>query len=1090
MIRAPVTAATLLTIFLVGGPDSGSHAASSAPAASPASGPVTSAKRPPTFGVPRPAGLDTAAVWDTLAALEQDRRWTASESVATVLANRLANASRPDSLDLSRAWLYVANGLVKQRRYGDGRAFDAFDRAVGVRERHTRAPDRLVMWAHLVAASAYEDADQHNRALREGRRALQLLEQPGARDSVYLSQAHLAMGQIFDDIGDGDSAGVHFETALALRVGLDGPDGLLVAPIMASYGLMLANQGEFDPGRDRLTRALAITEEHPEAGTELMEGVLGRLSTVEDRVGDIEQSLDYAERAYVLSRRRLGEDGVVPLRLRAMQAFRLQEFGDMAGSAALLDSVVPALAAALGNANANAINTRLSYANALVVTGDTTAAGAELAKARAGLAAQADPPKYDNNRVFCLQVAGDLEHARGHHAAARESLEVAIAIEWQRRGHTGGRRGILYRHWYDTVTGSGERADLPRAARDIDRLTDSTSIRATSVWEPMVAARAAAEGRVGWRDSAWTHALEAESISRQDLQYQLQVLPDRRALQLAGVLGTPCDLLVALQRPGRSDDLAIAWDRVVRWRGLVRHEIARRRVPIGATGDTAIAGTYARWITAQRRLAQLVVSGAAHPHDPESAALYESARRDAETAESRYVRMTRNTIPAADSVTLDEVLGRVGAGETLVGFALGSIGPGTETLGAFVASGPGGHPRWVALGPATDRAREVRDWLRALSTPPADAHDAASEEGRCRRLGEVVRERIWDPIRRAAPGTRVWDLVPEASTTGIPWLALPVASRAYLADSAAVIRVLDAERDLLPAPAPAPFHGHGLLAVGGPNFDLGEAAPDTAAPTLFALRARQWPCSGSAPLSLPPLPAARAEAEGIARDWHDVSGPARLMVGDEADEARVKANASGHAVIHIATHGIVVEDTCSTISAQGTRGIGAVTAATSGTSFRRSGPRPVGSGPPASPWLGRQVWLALAGANRPPTASGDENEGLLTAEEIVTLDLRGTDWVVLSACHSGAAPAWAREGVLGMQRAFHLAGARAVIASRWGVGDESTREWMSALYAARDRGETASAAVQSACRTVLAARRSSRRPTHPFYWAAFGASGE
>ncbi|HUK61882.1 MAG TPA: CHAT domain-containing protein, partial [Dongiaceae bacterium] len=99
-------------------------------------------------------------------------------------------------------------------------------------------------------------------------------------------------------------------------------------------------------------------------------------------------------------------------------------------------------------------------------------------------------------------------------------------------------------------------------------------------------------------------------------------------------------------------------------------------------------------------------------------------------------------------------------------------------------------------------------------------------------------------------------------------------------------------------------------------------------------------------------------------------------------------------------------------------------------------------------------------------------------------------WVVLSACHSGAAPAWAREGVLGMQRAFHLAGARAVIASRWGVGDESTREWMTALYVARDRGDPAGAAVQSACRTVLAARRRSHRPTHPFYWAAFAASGE
>jgi CHAT domain-containing protein len=50
---------------------------------------------------------------------------------------------------------------------------------------------------------------------------------------------------------------------------------------------------------------------------------------------------------------------------------------------------------------------------------------------------------------------------------------------------------------------------------------------------------------------------------------------------------------------------------------------------------------------------------------------------------------------------------------------------------------------------------------------------------------------------------------------------------------------------------------------------------------------------------------------------------------------------------------------------------------------------------------------------------------------------------------------------------------------------------MEALYAARARGLTSgAAALESASRSVLAARRKSGRSTHPFYWAAFGASGE
>ena len=146
---------------------------------------------------------------------------------------------------------------------------------------------------------------------------------------------------------------------------------------------------------------------------------------------------------------------------------------------------------------------------------------------------------------------------------------------------------------------------------------------------------------------------------------------------------------------------------------------------------------------------------------------------------------------------------------------------------------------------------------------------------------------------------------------------------------------------------------------------------------------------------------------------------------------------------------------------------------------------------PPSPWLGRRVWLALAGANHAQEAGDSDNDGLLTADEVVTLELTGTDWVVLSACHSGLAPSWSGEGALGMRRAFLLAGARSVIASQWALDDEATVDWMRTLYEVRARGESsAAAAVQATCRRVLAARRRDREPTHPFYWAAFTASGE
>jgi CHAT domain-containing protein/tetratricopeptide (TPR) repeat protein len=1058
----------------------------------------SSARLSPMLRVPRPRADSGAAVWDTLERLEVHQRWAASESTAVVHVRRLEAAPQPDSLELSCTLLYVANGRIKRRLYGDGKAFDALERAIAIRERNVRGPDPLQIWAHVVAGTTFSDADEPSRGVRHGEMAVRMLEASAPIDSASLAQAHLGLALCLAQLGQDEEAKHQFESALTLREAMDGPYGAMLAPMLGEYGFFLAQNNDFDQGRAMLLRAQAIGERAPRYGSQLLEGILSRRSGVEDRLGDVAEALDLAERACELTKRRLGKASVEALRAENIVSNRLQELGDYEGSAALLQDVVPGLAAGTGTSSGSALNVRLALINAWVQIGDTASVAQGLAVARAALARQ--PELVTANKVYYLQLAADLEHARGHDAVARDTLRVAIQSEWQRRGKTGGKRAILYTHWMKTLRGPGDREPLDEAARDIARLTDSTFVRRTSTWEPLVAARAAAEARVGLHDLAWAHALEAEQLAREGLGYTLQSLPDDHALHLAHHLGEPCDMLVALAEPQRPDDLATAWERIVLWRGVVGHEIARRRLPAEAGADTALAAAHDRWIAAQRRLAQLVVSGAAHPDDPETGELFQSARRDVDGAEHRYEQMASATVSPEDSVSLTRVLARLGPSQALIAFATGSIGPGTETLGAFVATGGERTPRWIAAGPSIEIEGAVRDWVRHLGTPPADAADAARDEATCRRLGDRVRARVWDPIASAVGPSRDLFIVPEGATTEIPWLALPAPKGRYLAEGAYVIHVIDSERDLLPERSV--LKGSGILAVGAPDFDLGgspastlasAAPPARPASMMVASRAQQWPCGGTEPLSLPGLPASRAEVEDIAREWPAADGMPRVLTGSAADEASVKREAPGHVVLHIATHGIVVEDTCG-VAAAGSRGVGGVTEVGAAKPRARAPKTPnanvTGATRKESPWSDRQVWLALAGANRPPSNTADENEGLLTAEEIVTLDLRGTDWVVLSACHSGLATAWGREGVLGMRRAFRLAGARAVIASQWSIGDESTREWMASLYAVRTRGLAAGAAVGDACRAVLAQRRHHGRSTHPFYWAAFTASGE
>jgi CHAT domain-containing protein len=97
---------------------------------------------------------------------------------------------------------------------------------------------------------------------------------------------------------------------------------------------------------------------------------------------------------------------------------------------------------------------------------------------------------------------------------------------------------------------------------------------------------------------------------------------------------------------------------------------------------------------------------------------------------------------------------------------------------------------------------------------------------------------------------------------------------------------------------------------------------------------------------------------------------------------------------------------------------------------------------------------------------------------------------VLSACETGVGKVQAGEGVLGLRRAFEVAGAGTLIMSLWSVEDESAREWMKNLYAARLGGSSTAEAVRAASLKVIEARRRAGRSTHPAFWGAFVAAGD
>jgi tetratricopeptide (TPR) repeat protein len=119
--------------------------------------------------------------------------------------------------------------------------------------------------------------------------------------------------------------------------------------------------------------------------------------------------------------------------------------------------------------------------------------------------------------------------------------------------------------------------------------------------------------------------------------------------------------------------------------------------------------------------------------------------------------------------------------------------------------------------------------------------------------------------------------------------------------------------------------------------------------------------------------------------------------------------------------------------------------------------------------------LALAG--------GPGESGFVTPADLAALRLRA-DLVVLSACRTAGGRIVAGEGVRGLTAPLLAAGARAIVASQWAIGDRRTVRLVHDLYRALADGRPAADALREAELASL------RRGAPAREWAAFTLTGD
>ena len=127
--------------------------------------------------------------------------------------------------------------------------------------------------------------------------------------------------------------------------------------------------------------------------------------------------------------------------------------------------------------------------------------------------------------------------------------------------------------------------------------------------------------------------------------------------------------------------------------------------------------------------------------------------------------------------------------------------------------------------------------------------------------------------------------------------------------------------------------------------------------------------------------------------------------------------------------------------------------------------------------------LILAGADfYRKNKNKDINGGIFTGYEASLLNLKNTELVVLSACHTASGEYFASQGVVGLQRGFLYAGTQNLIMSLWPVDDSFASFFMEKFYF---YWIMKNHSIQASFRKTQLDMLKSNNYSDPLFWGAF-----
>lgn len=348
--------------------------------------------------------------------------------------------------------------------------------------------------------------------------------------------------------------------------------------------------------------------------------------------------------------------------------------------------------------------------------------------------------------------------------------------------------------------------------------------------------------------------------------------------------------------------------------------------------------------------------------------------------------------------------------------------------------------------------------------------DDLADEDEIIEIGQITYDLVWLPIEEAVGDLEYVYLVPDGVLNILPFNALMNADEEYLIQTTD-IHILTSGRDLLPNQYQLADGEYVILAGPDYNSDKVVSAEELAVASARRSSALKLGIRGAGGglrgLNFAPLPGAEKEGRIITDRVEANEEASDVYFGEQAQEQVLAGIDEAPEILHMATHGFFLEadDTLRKRLLKLQRGAELQVPPPGDNPLLRAG-------------------LAFAGINSNAQFLGDidtVNDGVLTALEVLGLDLSGTRLVVLSACETGLGEIHEGEGVYGLRRSFQEAGVAEVISSLWEVSDDGTQALMTDFYDRVLQGTPARVALRETQLDMI----DSPEWGYPYIWSAF-----